>query len=396
MGGGDLNLKKSWHPTLLRNQERVWSEEKRALEERKRIDQLRRERDEEREIQDLHRLQEESGQQRRQNRVDWMYQAPTGGVNGGYGEEMEGYLLGKRRIDGILLKRDEEGRKVKEGAVGVEMAQGDDGKGPTQSQAVTSGRDMMAKIGADPLLEIKKREQGAWEEAVKESVRREDRERRRKERERGGGRREREREHRHRSRSRSPDRRRRWDEHRSDRDRDYRRDHRHGYSSRHRDRDADYDSYRDRRASYHRRRSSSSPDYHERRDHYERRSRDHRRDRDHNRERDNYQSRNRARDRAPPIIHNHNPKPNGETNQDREAERQRKLAEMQSSAQDMEHTRRQRIADVSALEERQREEEDRQRSDRGRFVGQLHQQVQGGTLDDRLRRGKSGLAIDAD
>jgi hypothetical protein len=65
--GGDLNLKKpyriymnrkflltllfrSWRPSLLRNQEKLWAEEKRALEERKRIEQLRRERDEERQI----------------------------------------------------------------------------------------------------------------------------------------------------------------------------------------------------------------------------------------------------------------------------------------------------------------------------------------------------------
>jgi hypothetical protein len=31
MGGGDLNMKKSWHPLLLKNQERVWIEEKKAV-----------------------------------------------------------------------------------------------------------------------------------------------------------------------------------------------------------------------------------------------------------------------------------------------------------------------------------------------------------------------------
>ena len=34
--GGDLNLKKSWHPALMTNQKRVWEEEKKALDERKR------------------------------------------------------------------------------------------------------------------------------------------------------------------------------------------------------------------------------------------------------------------------------------------------------------------------------------------------------------------------
>ena len=46
--GGDLNLKKSWHPHLRKNQERVWKEEKSALEERKQIEKLRKEREEER------------------------------------------------------------------------------------------------------------------------------------------------------------------------------------------------------------------------------------------------------------------------------------------------------------------------------------------------------------
>jgi hypothetical protein len=31
MGGGDLNMKKSWHPLLLKNQEQVWLKEKAAV-----------------------------------------------------------------------------------------------------------------------------------------------------------------------------------------------------------------------------------------------------------------------------------------------------------------------------------------------------------------------------
>jgi hypothetical protein len=38
--GGDLNLKKSWHPVLMSNQKRVWAEENKALEERKKTDQV--------------------------------------------------------------------------------------------------------------------------------------------------------------------------------------------------------------------------------------------------------------------------------------------------------------------------------------------------------------------
>jgi hypothetical protein len=31
MGGGDLNMKKSWHPLLMKNQEMVWLKEKEAV-----------------------------------------------------------------------------------------------------------------------------------------------------------------------------------------------------------------------------------------------------------------------------------------------------------------------------------------------------------------------------
>ncbi|KMU84536.1 pre-mRNA-splicing factor CWC25 [Coccidioides immitis H538.4] len=96
--GGDLNLKKSWNPVLLKNQERVWVEQKKALEERKRIDQMMRERAEERQIQELEEMQEAAGGKKRLNRVDWMYSGPAAG-QAGTTEEMEGYLLGKRRID---------------------------------------------------------------------------------------------------------------------------------------------------------------------------------------------------------------------------------------------------------------------------------------------------------
>ena len=90
--GGDLNLKKSFHPSLLKNQAKVWEEEKKALEERKRIDQMMRERQEERQMQELQALQEAAGGKKRLNRVDWMYAGPSSGQLGTT-EEMEGYLL---------------------------------------------------------------------------------------------------------------------------------------------------------------------------------------------------------------------------------------------------------------------------------------------------------------
>jgi len=70
--GGDLNLKKSWHPVLMSNQKRVWAEEKKALDERKKTDQVLKERAEERQIEELERLQEVAGGRKRIDRVDWI------------------------------------------------------------------------------------------------------------------------------------------------------------------------------------------------------------------------------------------------------------------------------------------------------------------------------------
>ena len=87
--GGDLNLKKSWHPVLMSNQERVWQEE------------MKKERQEERQSQKLQDIQEAAGGTKRLNGVDWMYSGPSSG-QAGTTEGMEGYLLGKRRVDGLL------------------------------------------------------------------------------------------------------------------------------------------------------------------------------------------------------------------------------------------------------------------------------------------------------
>ncbi|KAI9784254.1 MAG: RNA-splicing factor [Peltula sp. TS41687] len=158
--GGDLNLKKSWHPVLMSNQRRVWEEEKKALEERKRIEQMRKERQEERQIQELQQMQEAAGGKKRVDRVNWMYNGPSDGQTGTT-EEMEGYLLGKRRIDG-LIKGTEHKKLEKSASVDTFMA----------LQNANTVRDTAAKIREDPMLAIKKQEQAAYEAMINDPVRR--------------------------------------------------------------------------------------------------------------------------------------------------------------------------------------------------------------------------------
>lgn len=160
MGGGDLNLKKSFHPTLRRNQAAVYDEEQKALAERKRTQQRIDEIKEERAKEELQRQLEAAGGKKRVDRVDWMYQGPTDG-QAGTTEEMEAYLLGKRRIDN-LIKGNELEKLEKNAGQESFMA----------LQNANSARDTAAKIRDDPLLAIKRQEQAAYKAMMNDPIRR--------------------------------------------------------------------------------------------------------------------------------------------------------------------------------------------------------------------------------
>lgn len=73
--------------------------------------QLRKEREEERQLAELQRLQEAATGRKRTERLDWMYSASgnEGGALGGARISetmMEDYLLGKRRVDEVLAASD--------------------------------------------------------------------------------------------------------------------------------------------------------------------------------------------------------------------------------------------------------------------------------------------------
>ncbi|KDR85427.1 hypothetical protein GALMADRAFT_234299 [Galerina marginata CBS 339.88] len=157
MGGGDLNMKKSWHPLLLKNQERVWLEEKKALEEKKKLDQLRKEKEEERQLQELQRLQEEQTGKKRTEKLEWMYATPATGSSQN-ANDLEDYLLGKKRVDKILTA--DENAKV-----------GAANKNFIAVQNANTSRDIAAKIREDPLLAIKQQEQAAYQALLSNPLR---------------------------------------------------------------------------------------------------------------------------------------------------------------------------------------------------------------------------------
>lgn len=401
--GGDLNLKKSWHPVLMKNQTRVWQEEKKALEERKKIEQVQKERAEERQIQELQQLQEAAGGKKRLNRVDWMYNGPSSG-SAGTTEEMEGYLLGKRRIDG-LIKTTEHKKLEKNAGEDSFMA----------LQHANTLRDTAAKVRDDPMLAIKKQEQAAYEAMISDPVRRrqllkaagafEDPKEERRERNEGSSR------HHHRHRHHRDD----DDRDRHQKRRNYRIDERHETSERRhssyqrrrtssvsssppRRREIDTDKQRPhgrhdldrRRSNFARslspRSSRSRSPYHVREERMSARS-PQRRERS---PRPRVSQRPRERSHTGPVQSALQPESNAAE------ERARKLAAMQSNAAEVETERQQRIAETNAKEQRQKMEDDKARSEKGRFVLGLHRQSENIGLGDALgRRGRMFLETEA-
>ncbi|ATY58403.1 pre-mRNA-splicing factor CWC25 [Cordyceps militaris] len=419
MGGGDLNLKKSFHPTLRRNQAAVYDEEQKALAERKRTQQRIDEIKEERAKEELQRQLEAAGGKKRLDRVDWMYQGPTDG-QAGTTEEMEAYLLGKRRIDN-LIKGNELEKLEKNAGQESFMA----------LQNANSARDTAAKIRDDPLLAIKRQEQAAYEAMMNDPVRRkqllasmgktDESDKKDKSRHREDGQRRRHRRHSDRdrdrdqdrshrsrrrsySRSRSP-RRRRSDSRDNGRVTKRSRDESEGRSSRrHRD-----DS-RDRKPS-----ARDDSRWHDRSPQRERDS-DTRKPRYRSPETDRSHHRDSYARRGDRPQHGQNGDRrfngnggrrdghgNGRENNNREDERAReeraqKLAAMQSAASELDQDRSKRLAAIEERETLARVADDsaRERNGDRAFTNGLHRQAGDMDLGTRMGRNKHGYQKDDD
>lgn len=397
MGGGDLNMKKSWHPLLLKNQERVWLEEKKALEEKKKLDQLRKEKEEERQLQELQRLQEEQTGKKRTEKLEWMYATPATGINQN-ANDLEDYLLGKKRVDKILTAD--------------ENAQlGASHKNFIAVQNANSIRDMAAKIREDPLLAIKQQEQAAYQalmsnplrlremqerNGIKPKKEKKDKKREKKEKK---ERLAKEREDRSRSRTPIDDYKRNDRRHDAGDDRHYRR--------RSRSRSPGYRRGRDSRDDHVRtwpRSDESDDNGYGRRRSVERSGKRTEDDRKRRRSpsplhRNPYPKRTRY---SPPPRSDSRPGPSTQKQSSNAAgDRAAKLAAMQSGAATMEVERQQRLMALLEKEKADLEAEEQARAKSkgmGGFLGQEQKKVFGGVggLEDRIKRGRGGLVADAD
>lgn len=398
------------------NQRRVYDAEQAALQERKlteaRLEEIRRER----QIEETQKQLEASGGQKKVDRVEWMYQGPNDGGRDEYSSEA--FLLGKRRIDSVL--RGDDMKKV-------EKTAGPTGETPGPLPVISSARDTAAKIREDPLVAIKRQEQGAYQAMMKDPSKRRqllaqmgivEEKPKSKHRE--------HREHRHRS-HRSHPRHRNDDHDREPRHRRRREDSRErSRSPRRYDDESDTERRRKRRRSHSRDRSPPT-----RREEHDsgsgRRPRSHRSDsREGSRARRHYESGDEDSER-PSRREYSNSRPydfedrkgrrhspsrkrsqrdlNGgqrrPENRDEEEEKAKKLAAMQNDASDLDRAREARLAALAEKEQTEREADDRARANSSKYGGRefahkLHNAAGNGTLADRIGRGRQGFQRDDD
>ncbi|XP_065353680.1 pre-mRNA-splicing factor CWC25 homolog [Cloeon dipterum] len=171
MGGGDLNLKKSWHPNTMKNMEKVWKAEQRQEAEKKKIKELQRELREERAREEITKYAEDQGviEKKDGSKLDWMYQGPGKQI------DREQYLLGKaidKPLEEQLLTDKPSSTSIVDST--SRMHPEYDGI-PTNILKTLGGGtgqvDMARKMMEDPLSSIRKREVETRTELLSNPVR---------------------------------------------------------------------------------------------------------------------------------------------------------------------------------------------------------------------------------
>jgi hypothetical protein len=170
MGGGDLNLKKAWHTQKMVNIEKVWLAEQKRLKEEQTIEQLKKERKEDRERQELLKLQEQAGLIKpRLDRVEWLYNN-QGIKEENDSKEREDYLLGRKRIDEKTLQSKEaDDGKALTGFKGSYLSEkfNDQWQPFTGITPENEEKVIKTKIREDPLFAIKKKEKEMLDQLVR-------------------------------------------------------------------------------------------------------------------------------------------------------------------------------------------------------------------------------------
>ncbi|KAL5281233.1 CWC25 family protein [Megaselia abdita] len=158
MGGGDLNLKKSWHPHTIKNQEKVWKAEQAKMSEEKRMRELEKEIRDEKDRDELRKHGQSSGilPSNKNPKLEWMYKNSAELLN------RDEYLLGKA-VDRNFEELDKQEKST--ATIGIKQQKNHvehdvvpfsirEYKGVNTSDQV----DLQRKLMEDPLMAIRQKE----------------------------------------------------------------------------------------------------------------------------------------------------------------------------------------------------------------------------------------------
>eukprot|EP00644_Phytophthora_capsici_P014898 jgi/Phyca11/536854/estExt2_fgenesh1_pg.C_PHYCAscaffold_650032 len=149
--------KKSWHTANLRNVEKVWIAEQKHAAEEKKVAELRKNIEEERQLQELRQLQAARGDKSAAvERVDWMYEGPSAARE----KTAEEYLLGKEY-------KGEDEKAAKED---VDLSSTTKYGSLALTKSALPANDAFQRLNEDPMMLIRKRQQAAREQVLKNPV----------------------------------------------------------------------------------------------------------------------------------------------------------------------------------------------------------------------------------
>jgi hypothetical protein len=160
MPGLSFLCKKGWHTSTIKNAERVWLAEQARERETKKMEDLKRQLMEERQVEEMRTLQRSKGftTQKHLERLDWMYEGPGAAEAQ---EKNDEYLLGKK-YKGASEVSDAD-RLKQSAASGSARASG---AGPAPSAS-----ELRSRVHEDPMLMIRMQEEEAKQRVLSNPVR---------------------------------------------------------------------------------------------------------------------------------------------------------------------------------------------------------------------------------
>ncbi|GBL48654.1 hypothetical_protein [Candidozyma auris] len=153
---GDLNLKKSWNPALVKNQKKVWEKEQEALKELKAIKERSKEIEREREKEEMIRLQygddlDAIPQDKKieLSKLGWMYQAKPNKEAGKLNES------GFREVEEDFLSKQTDIEQLVRSNVGAKKQRNKETTALDRINSIGKAPVSSSSLSDDPLLAIR-------------------------------------------------------------------------------------------------------------------------------------------------------------------------------------------------------------------------------------------------